>query len=219
MNPTIDDKQLMGVEKSVRFEENVLFRPIEHQRDLTAEHRDQLWYNVSNIELCALGRTGKMTDILPSWRSLCLRQHDTHLSLSLSLSLTHTHTLLILLSYFPPLQPKLSQDDDFERIKSDIRNDVKTARRMRRTPSQAQNESVCTLGIEHLLSANTLRSRIESKHVVIDAVLDEQERVHRFRMMDRPPVDTVVIPSFITIAQASMVASLRHRQNAVDRAN
>ena len=63
MNPTIDDKQLMGVEKSVRFEENVLFRPIEHQRDLTAEHRDQLWYNVSNIELCALGRTGKIADI------------------------------------------------------------------------------------------------------------------------------------------------------------
>ena len=165
------------------------------------------------LNLCALGRAGEMADILPSWPSLCRRQHDTHLSLSLSLS------LLILLSYFLPLQPQLSQDDDFERIKSDIRNDVKTARRMRRTQSREQSESVCTLGIEHLLSANTLRSRIESKHAVIDAVLDEQERVHRFRMMDRPPGDTVVIPSFITIAQASMVASLRHRQNAVDRAN
>lgn len=52
VNPTIDDKQMM-VEKSVRFEENVLFRLVEHQRDMTAEHRDRLWYNVSNIELCA----------------------------------------------------------------------------------------------------------------------------------------------------------------------
>ena len=52
INPLIDDKHMM-VEKSVRFEENVLFRPIEHQRDMTAEHRDQLWYNVRNIEpLC-----------------------------------------------------------------------------------------------------------------------------------------------------------------------
>ena len=68
MNPTIADKQMM-VEKSFRFEEDVLvlFRPIEHQRDMTAEHRNQLWYNVRNIELCALGRTGEMADILPSW--------------------------------------------------------------------------------------------------------------------------------------------------------
>ena len=92
-------------------------------------------------------------------------------------------------------------------------------RKMRRTQPQGQCETLCTLGIEHLLSANTLRSRIESKQAVVDAVLDEQERMHRSRMMDRPPVDTVVIPSSITIAQASMVASLRHRQNAIDRAN
>ena len=90
---------------------------------------------------------------------------------------------------------------------------------MRRTQPEGHCDTVFTLGIEHLLSANALRSRIESKNAVINTVLAEQERLHRARLMDRPPVDSIEIPFTIAIAKASMVSSLRDRQDAIARAN
>ena len=50
---SMNDNERMMIEKSVRFEENTSFRTVEHQRDMTADHRDLLWYNVSSIGLCS----------------------------------------------------------------------------------------------------------------------------------------------------------------------